>query len=232
MAARATALLSFALCACGGAIGNGQAQTETRELGSFERVRATGSYEVLVVDAHSQKVTVTADSNLLAHIATRIEGETLVLGVTPSTMAFLSGTMKVEVEMPTLTRFEATGSGATSVVLESQGSDLVLATTGSGSTSLTGALGALTSTHSGSGGNRLSGTASSWNAASSGSGSIEAKEFLVDKATVSLSGSGSIKATVNGSIDATLTGSGSLDWWGNATQAATQDSGSGRITRH
>jgi hypothetical protein len=232
MAARTIALLSLTLCGCSSTVGNGKVQTETRELGGFERVRATGPYEVSVIDARSQKVTVTADSNLLAHIATRIEGDTLVLEVTPSTMPFLTGTMKVLVEVPTLARFETTGSGATSVVLESQGRDLVLTTTGSGATSLTGALGALTSTHSGSGGNRFSGSAASWNATSSGSGSIDAKEFPADKATLNLSGSGSIKATVNGSFNATLTGSGSIDWWGNATQVATQDSGSGRTTRH
>ena len=41
-----------------------------------------------------------------------------------------------------------------------------------------------------------------------------------------------MKATVNDTLDATLTGSGSIDWWGGATQNTYQDSGSGQITRH
>lgn len=107
-------VVAASLAACGTS-GSGNLVTEDRAAGPFDKLEVSGALRVAVtVDpAATPAIQVTFDDNLIATIATRIAGDTLVIEPTES-YNVSGGGRKIEVTTPTLTRVEV--SGASNVV--------------------------------------------------------------------------------------------------------------------
>jgi hypothetical protein len=221
--------LLVAIGACdGGTAGNGDVTSTSRPLTGFSRVEAAGAARVRVLEGSGYAVTVTTDSNLQPLVETRVLGETLLLtehGVGNTTELLYA------IELPTLRGVTQSGSGDLQGDVSSS-HELDIALDGSGTVSLSGPATAVTASLSGSGSLALAGTADSLSASLSGSGGLDARDFPVERAAFSLSGSGGVRATVLGSVTFQMTGSGDIDWWGPAIAASTVLGGSGRIAHH
>jgi hypothetical protein len=107
-------LAALALTAVGcGSTGSGSIVTETREVGSFDRIEVSSgiAVEITVDPAAPGGVTSIYDDNLQDKIITEVDGDTLVIQVRGNVIAPGSGRM-VMVEMPVLIGLFADG-GAT-----------------------------------------------------------------------------------------------------------------------
>lgn len=226
------AMAALGLASCGGVVGNGKIETESRNVRGFHSISLGGSGS-LAVHKGDFRVEVTGDSNLLPYIVTELVGSELVIGVRPGVNIINSSRLHFEVSLPELAGLKVSGSGR-AIADPFSGKDLRLGVSGSGSIeaepdyangelSLSGSgriklkarFSALTAKLSGSGDIGLQGSSDSLDLSISGSGRFDGKDFSVDKALAKLSGSGKGEVRVASSLGARLSGSGRLAYWGN-----------------
>ena len=234
--------------------GNGVEATEARTVGSFSEVSANGPFDV-AVSTGAPTVEVTCDENLLPDITTEVQGDTLVIGTreedgtwillapeapchvrvsTPTLRgvgATGSGWLIVRGEAPDLAEVHSTGSGGVLVEPVILASALRVTATGSGEIELeTIEVGAVELEVVGSGRVAIGGgSADSLTAQITGSGDLDAPALVVDRADVTISGSGGAELTVTGSLEALLTGSGSLVIHGDPPERDVNTTGSGDV---
>jgi Putative auto-transporter adhesin, head GIN domain len=230
-AALGTLVLTLSGCSCWGVDGNGDRVTESRQTSAFSRVRSDCDLDVEIVQGDESKLTVSIDSNLMDYVHTRVEGDTLHIDLTEDVGRVVEGP-QVIVTTPSLTAAKLAGSGALSLELDEPKDALDLYLSGSGDLRFRGKTAALGAHLSGSGSMRLSGTTSDAELILSGSGEIRARDLTATSASIDLSGSGDITATVTDSVVVELNGSGDVDIYGGASLDGVKQNGSGDITQH
>ncbi|MFZ0013452.1 MAG: DUF2807 domain-containing protein, partial [Acidimicrobiia bacterium] len=106
------AALVVTAVACG-STGSGNIVSETREVGSFDRIEISSgvAVEIIVDRAAPAGVTSIYDDNLQDKILTEVEGGTLVIEIQGNVIAPGSGRM-VKVAMPTLEGLVADGGAS------------------------------------------------------------------------------------------------------------------------
>jgi len=228
-----TLLGCFPLAGCDlvGIDGNGQRQNETRDVAAFSRVRSDSELDVQVTQGDQQSVEVSIDSNLLHLVDTRVSGDTLYIDLHDQVDRVVDGP-HVLITLPELAAAKLAGSGNMTLAFEQPASPLDLYLSGSGNLRFSGTAAAVGANLSGSGEIRLDGTASDVDLSLSGSGSIRGRELTADSASIALSGSGDISATVQSSAKVWLSGSGHIDLYGGASLDDYQSTGSGELAQH
>jgi hypothetical protein len=188
--------------------GSGVAATQTRTVARFSSLDLAGSNDVTVVVGGRQSVVVRADSNLISHVTTKVMAGTLVIADTGS---FTTRTpMSVEVNVPSLTALNVSGSGRLSV-------------TGINANRLAVAV-------SGSGLLNAAGTASRLDVILSGSGMAQLNQLTANDVHAVVTGSGLIQVTATKSLDAAVPGTGAIVYTGNPPQVASSITGTGTVT--
>ena len=91
-------------------IGSGNAATETREVGAFDRLDVSAAIQATVMVGTPASVTVIADDNLLDNVVTTVSGTRLTVGMSGSIST--RTTVRVDIVAPSLTAIHA-GSAAT-----------------------------------------------------------------------------------------------------------------------
>jgi hypothetical protein len=191
-----------------GVKGSGEKASETRDVESFNRIKLTGSSEVIVTIGEPQSVTVEADDNLLDIITTEVRGGSLVISARESYSSRVGVT--VTITAPELRGVSITGSGDVSV------EDLEVE---SFETSVTG-----------SGDITARGQADSLEAKVTGSGDIDCFGLKVRRAEASIYGSGDIRLHVSESLSGAVYGSGDIEYRGNPKDVERTVAGSGDIS--
>lgn len=242
------ALAVPALAGWFGIDGNGKLETQTREAAGFSRVSCTTSIDCELRPG-AFRVEVTADSNLLQHLETRVDGDTLVVRSEKSLR--LHRDAKVVIHLPRLEQAKASGSGDLRISRVEAADELVLRTTGSGDVHFEGSAQALAVDTNGSGDVKLrlesplkelelemtgsgdvvieGGRADYVSAELSGSGDLDAEHLTVRTGRFVSTGSGDIRCDLDGgSAEFRSTGSGDIRYSGEARVRA-HTSGSGGI---
>lgn len=241
------ALAALGLASCGGVVGNGQVETETRHVQRFDAISLGGSGS-LSVHRGDFKVEVSCDANILPYILTEVVGTELQIGVRPGVSILSPTKLHYEVSLPELSGLKVSGSGRAEAEAFS-GKDVRLTVSGSGdiagdfayeradvlvsgsgSMRIKGVFDASSVKISGSGGAAIRGSTTSLDLATSGSGHFDGKDFAAQTAQARCSGSGGGEIRAATSLDARLSGSGRLSYWGNP-QVEVSSSGSGRLRR-
>ena len=207
LAVLALALLFLSGCRWAGVKGNGDIETETRSLGDFTTIEASGAYEVTWTHG-APSLQITADSNLLKLIDTDIDGKQLKiewekqLRPTRTIKVRISSSALTGAELNGAVRLNAADMRTPSFVLEANGATRV----------------ALKGT--------LDGLAASMNGASR----LEAEELRARVAELSINGAG--RADVNASelLRVAVSGAGRVNYVGHP-RIEKDISGAGRITR-
>lgn len=206
-------LLSLASCSKHRLNGSGDTVTETREVGSFSRIEASGSEEVEVLWATERRVEVTGYRNLVNEYNTNVSGGTLRLRFDNDTWNVRNNNLRVRVYTPSLEELRASGSGDVTVVANRPLGIREAEVTGSGSVSISQpAVEELTL--------RVT-----------GSGELHARDAAAEDVNAETTGSGSIETTVSENLDAKITGSGDIDYWGSP-RVNTRITGSGEVRGH
>jgi hypothetical protein len=217
--------------ACIGIPGNGERATETRDLSGFTRIDNRDALDVQVEQGPAFAVTVSIDSNLLAHVETHVAGDALVIGVDQNVADVVRGP-HVLVTMPRVDALTVNGSGDLRMPALNQDSPLALSVSGSGDMQWQGSVPEIHADQNASGDLRLAGSSDRLAVAVRGSGDLAAASLEAASGTIELDGSGDASVTIRQSAEVSLRGSGDLDLFGGATLSRVIRTGSGDLRLH
>lgn len=226
--------------------GNGQVTSEMRQLVSFDRIENNGSFNVYIRQDSVFSARVEAESNLIPHIRTRVNGNTLIIDTrenlrsnyainiyitTPVIQgAYLkgSGTVLIDSLDTDYIEVDLSGSGRMSGYITA--STLVTRISGSGSINLEAYTNQCNARISGSGDMDIIGNTGDGDFVISGSGNIRTYNFIQETCIARISGSGNMYLNVTELLDVTISGSGSVYYIGEPSVNVTI-TGSGKVIK-
>lgn len=227
-----TALALLALLpACVTTIGNGNLDTEARDVDTFTKVTNATQLEVVVRvnDSSARAVDVTCDSNVLDYILTEVRDHRLVIKTEPNVILTVHDDCSASIMTPELRELAATGSGD---VYASGDLDEIYRIENNGSADVLVsdiAVDDLRLRDTGSGAIIASGTCDTVDITNTGSGDVDARDLFAVDATVTSTGSGNVSVRASGTCDVTLTGSGNVDIYGDPVDVIETNTGSGTV---
>jgi hypothetical protein len=192
----------------GGVKGNGNVQTETRDIRGFKGVHVSGIFEVEVVAQKDFGVQVQADENLLQYVKTEVEGG--VLEISTSKRIKSSSGLKVIVYAPDIENLDVSGVAKVSVS-DVKNSSLRLDTSGASKINLSGETDKLAIDVS-------------------GASVIDAENLKSRAATVDSSGASKISVFATESVRADASGASRITYAGGATDVVKKSSGASSVS--
>jgi hypothetical protein len=207
--------------------GNNHMTTETRETGSFEKVKASAFYAVNIHNDSLSRVVISAEENIIPYIKTEISGNTLILGTRSNFNLKPNYGIVVDVYTPVLKGIQLSGSGSVNSEYFSS-SSMESGISGSGDISLWTDTPDLDLDISGSGSYYVKGSSNLATYTISGSGSIRASDMAVTNCYATISGSGTMHVNVSDELHVHISGSGDIYYSGSPT-VDMNISGSGKV---
>lgn len=211
-------LFAFAgLNSCDYTTGSGNVITETRNVGNFNSISVSSSFDVEVKIGTTAAIRVEADDNIMKYIVTNVSGNELRIKV--EGMHNLNDVhMKVFITTPSLIRINADASATVKVldIIKDAGK---LSFTATSSADIEAEVDApeVEAQANSSGSVTLSGKTKNYKAQVSSSGDIKSAGLLSENADVEASSSGSADVYASVSLNANASSSGSIDYHGGAT---------------
>jgi hypothetical protein len=229
MLAAAAALLTAS--SCRKVVGEGDLQTETRNITDFSGVSASIGGKIYYKIDPVYKVEITAQRNILDVIQTsKINGH-LLIKVRDGVRIKSNEEIIVNISAPTANYFHVSGTGDLVVTGNINATDIDMSISGTGNLTVSAASigNKMKAAISGTGNiNVLTGSAKNEELQISGSGKLLLETVVAENAETKISGSGDISINVSQRLDATISGSGSVYYHGNPLISA-DISGSGRV---
>lgn len=208
--------------------GSGNIVTQEEDFTDFNRVEASHSFKLDIQQGDSYEVTIRIDDNLLDNLEVTNQNNTLKIGLVRN-IVVSNATMEADITMPELVDIGLSGASEadinTFVIDEDFRAGL------SGSSFLSGNLEAQDARFnlSGSSDVRLEGSGNGLDIDASGSSNLELAEFVVEDATVSLSGSSEATVNVNGSLNVNASGASNVYYLGNPSMGNIDTSGASSV---
>jgi len=215
--------------------GDGNQVRLERTTADYDQIAISGFFDIELVDGREGNLTLEGEQNILEHIITEVEGNTLNIRVKKGYQLKPSSWKKgvsISIPVETITALRLSGSGDIVGKTTLKANNFETAMSGSGDIAITLDVNSLTASMSGSGDMALGGSTTDFDTSISGSGNINAYDLIADNVNASVSGSANIKVTANKAIDAKVSGSGNIDYRGNPEKIGTKVSGSGNIAKH
>lgn len=209
--------------------GNGKTINKTRNVGSFDGIGVSGSFDVFLVAGDEGKIDISVEENLEPYLVTEVSNGNLKIKWKPGTKIQTSNTTTITVHFKSIEKLAMAGSGDIVGKDIIKGSSMEIAVAGSGDIAVALEMGRVETAISGSGDIKLEGKAENFEAAVSGSGDVDAYDLITDNAELKISGSGSIGANVQKELVARISGSGKIKYKGQPRIEDTKVSGSGSI---
>ena len=208
---RAALLVTLAVLAACSSDGGGRTVTEQRGVDAFHSIDLRGAADVRVTVGAATSVSLTAGTETLQGIGTRVENDVLIIDSKPGWRWIGdSGRLEVQIGMPVLNALAVNGAGNVTIT-GVHGAALALALQGTGNLTASGQTAAL-------------------NARINGAGSMNLAQLVAGDASIVVNGTGSLAANVSGSLEATVNGVGSITYSGNPQKVESQIHGVGSIT--
>lgn len=205
-----TLLLLLTACSGSGVKGNGNISTISKQLSTFKHVNISGSFNVLITAGRTQKVTVTADSNILNYIITTVKDNALYVSEKSGFALSPSTTPAINIRLQKLDSVKTAGSVKVRVG-NIVNNDLSVETSGHGNIQLVGKVKDL-------------------EIATTGSSIINSVGLKAESVKVNILGTGDVSVYAANELDVKITGSGDVNYAGDPT--ITQDvTGVGKIIK-
>lgn len=216
-------LITLSSCRFNCKHGSGKLITETRNIGNFSRLDISGEYKVVVKQDSSEKLTITADDNLMQYIKTDVEGDKLKIHSSRNLCA--SGRYTVYVGVKSLTGIET--SGATSLFSDGKLTvhDIEIRTSGATKINLNLNADNVSTEASGLTDIYLEGQAQSHKLETSGSSTLNALNFVVGKYRIESSGLSHCKINVLNDLNINSSGASDIQYRGNPANINNNKSG-------
>lgn len=207
-----------------------------RKTGSFSGVSVSGSIELHITQDPVTTVLVSSsDAGMVDKIETFVKNDVLHIrmkqGFENWNWNGRNRRFRAYVSSPVIKSIESSGSGRTIIEGRINSEELDISSSGSGGIDGIIDVNKLSFDKSGSGQSHISGRATIASIETSGSGSFVGPNLIIEKCSVSTSGSGSVEVTVNKEISASTSGSGNIRLRGEALISDISTSGSGRLKR-
>ncbi len=207
--------------------GNGIDATEQRAVTGFNKIKSSGSFDVQIIKGDETEVLITAETNILPYIETKVSNQTLLIDIPGFHNVRNRLPMSVYITIPELLSVKQSGSG--DIITDSFVADEAeFFVSGSGSISTEMMAKSVEAGISGSGWILIAGEANQSYLSISGSGNINSSELTVQRCNAHISGSGTMQVNAEESIYARISGSGNLYYHGNP-EIETSISGSGKV---
>jgi len=197
--------------------GNGNLQSEQRNVGDARRIRVMGSMDVILIPGATASVKVEADENLIQYIETREDDRWLKIRTRDHVSFSTRNPIRVYVTTPEVTRLVLLGSGKVTTEGEFVSeSPVEYDIAGSGDVTMKLNAPSVSADISGSGSLQLSGETRDIKLEIAGSGSFKAEELKAENAKVKIAGSGDAFLYAESNLDVRILGSGSVRYRGKA----------------
>lgn len=212
--------------------GDGNVTNAKREVGNFERMAVSGSFDVVLVKGKEGLIEIKIEKNLLPYLVTDVENGKLKIKWKKGTNINTRKGVHLTVYFENLNSITSSGSNDITSNDIIKTDNLEVAVSGSGDISLQVDVDNLDARVSGSGDLDFKGTADSFSAAMSGSGDIEGFALQTNTASLKISGSADITISVKEELYARVSGSGDITYKGNPAKEDLKVSGSGEISSY
>ena len=213
--------------------GNGNLITENRTTKTYDEISASGSFNIELVNGTEGELTIEIEENLTKYLITEVKGDELKIYWKKGANISTRKSVKIMVPVTEISTLSLSGSGKIVSSTTIKADELNLNLSGSGHITIDIESSSIVSNLSGSGRIGLTGTTEYFECSVSGSGHIGGYDLIVSNMTdAKISGSGNVKATVNGILNAKVSGSGNFRYKGNPTQEIIKISGSGNVTSY
>lgn len=226
-----TVVVSLFSTSCKKVVGEGDLQTETRNVTDFSGVSASIGGKINYKIDPVYKVEITAQRNILDVIQATKQNGHLLIKVKDGVRIRSNEEITVSISAPRGDYFHLSGDGDLIVTGNINANDLDLSISGTGDLTIPTASVAnnLKAAISGAGNIYvLSGSAKNEDLKISGSGQLSVEGIAAENGKTTISGSGDIKVNLSKTLDAKISGSGSVYYHGNPL-ISTDISGSGRV---
>lgn len=212
--------------------GSGKVVNETRNVGTFDKVGVSGSFDVFLVKGNEGKIDLKIEDNLSRYLVTEVSDGKLKIKWKKGTNVNTRKNVVITVYFNDINGVGLSGSGDIVGKDLIKASDFSVAVSGSGDVDLEVESNTLKASVSGSGDLVLKGKVNMFSASVAGSGDISAYELSAEKADLKVSGSGGVNLTAHHEIKARVAGSGDVKYKGNPKITDVKVSGSGNIGAH
>ena len=204
--------------------------TQERNVGSFNQIKIGGAYDVFIKKGSSASVRLEGPTKDLDKITTEVKDGVLKVQKKKNvSWGWNAGkSVKVYITYTELKGLHSSGSSDVKVENTVNASDFSLSCSGSGDIHIPLKVSSLSARISGSGDMEIEGNCDEENFSISGSGDIEASGLEAKKATLKISGSGSIRLHVTDYLEGHISGSGKVRYKGDPRQKV-KISGSGSV---
>ncbi|MEH0156939.1 head GIN domain-containing protein [Limibacter armeniacum] len=208
------------------------AQTETRQLESFDQVAVSGSFDVIMEKGNKEEVRIECKGDYEPEdIKTEVEGSKLRIKPKKNNGWGWSKSGSVKIYLTYKSVKSVSSSGSSDIVSKSplKAPSLDLASSGSGDMKFEIDCNDLSVALSGSSDITLTGRADNAGISLSGSSDVDAMELSTKTCEIRVSGSGDVKVSVSDNLDAKVSGSGNITYKGKPDRQHVKISGSGDI---
>lgn len=210
--------------------GNGNLVTEHRAAADFTDVEIFGPFEVKLVPDSISDIEISAEENVMNAIETGTRDNSVFIRVRSDVRLRNHLPMSITVHNPAFQRVKFNGSGSLTNKDTLKSAFFKYELNGSAGADLKLNVENLDITINGSGSTTLSGYAEDINGTINGSGDVDAGDLPVNKADLTINGSGTYRVWVNEQLNAKIYGSGNIYFKGDAA-LSTDIKGSGKIIR-
>ena len=210
--------------------GNGDIKQETRDVGEYNTVTASGAFNITFAQTSISQVDLFGDSNILPIIKTTVANKNLNISTDGSTCYTTNNTVEITLSSPLITRLTLDGSGKI-VGNGLNQDDLYYQTNGAAVINSSFTVKNFESHINGSGNASYVGTAETSILTITGTGSIFASTLFTDKCTVTISGVGDVRIHVNEELNVIISGTGSVYYSGDPGIINTNITGSGQLIK-
>lgn len=231
--------------------GSGNVVTISEEFTGFNRVEAGHSFDVEITQGDEYSVVLRVDENFVDYLDITKRGNTLDLDLKDSySYQFLDGVLEATIIMPELllvrlsgagdarmtgfdsnSRFEAVLSGSSSLTGDLGAGDVVADVSGASELSGRYMVGDINLTTSGASIIQLSGSGSSLVVDASGNSTANLEEFATGDAKVDVSGASEVVLNASGTVDVSANGASKVYQTGSGDFGDMDSSGASRINR-
>ena len=206
---------------------------ESRQVGTFTAVSAGGAFNIMLKQTGSCSVEVEADAKIMEYITTKVEGNTLKIGMkkTPPKCWNDVNTLNVYITMDQLDELDLSGASEVKMTNMFKGKELDAEFSGASEIDLNLSYSDVKIEISGAAELDIEGTISNLDLEVSGASEIDAFDADVQNAKVFASGASDVKINASESISISASGACDVKYKGNAKLSKFHSSGASDIKK-
>jgi len=213
--------------------GNGKVITEKRTTPSYDEIKVSGFFDVVLVSGTEGAISIKGEENLLPFIKVTVEENVLKIYTENNKSINTSKGKEIVITVPfeTISQVSLSGSGDIKTHNTIKSTAFLAKLSGSGDLNLDVMATQFEANLSGSGDVVLTGSTENFTAKLSGSGDIDASGLKAKNVDITISGSGDGKIFCSESLKARISGSGNIEYKGDPKNKDTKVNGSGEISK-